>query len=647
MYTLRIILGIFILASVITGCGPKKSTAWNWCEENPPVASLVDYKNGMYEVIRCDLPKAESVTRVGKEYLWKMPSGSSCLYGRGPEVNRSSDKKITAMYGLRYIKKQRQDFYCQYDIGFMPVKEDDIGVLGFRSYTDKVSSTKSNTNLTVKTYLTEFKDGQIYANSIIFQPRNHNELRFKVLLRKKDGTVVKKWNYVEPQTYSYSYLDDKGKIQTVNHSNFLFELGNNIAFINNEAKASEFRTDYLPDNYKEIRTEFMSVNSSALHIPYKKMAPSAQVIHNLASQHEKLRNKQVLHIVNGKSASVVKSLSGNRYKVQPMADGDKTHWNIIAPLKGTNGLYGFIQADGSFKAPPGTLGVKPAIINSRTSDSKDIFAEPRSTRGVTEIEQPVAQFWLVAYDNKKGGYTWGKASADFSVISGPVWSSIKQHKIEHYKYGWLFARNIKNSRWISLDDFKLPLNKTTFSSPKEGMKHIQKTMQDIVAVRENNRRKEMKERSRLSDIAHEKAWKSYLQAKRSGNAQAIRAAAKSDASAWKDFLLSGYGTAAELERYINSTSWPGSAEKKMQAMLDNKRNAEIARLEQQRQQAALYAEKQKELKRLQYYANKRKDLEKWRNTVSSNIKRTNNTVQQQWGKHQTEMYKKGYISLPK
>jgi len=645
MYHFKFILGLVVLIIALSGCGPTKKYSWEKCYENPPVVSTVDYMNGLYEVVQCDLPRAEAVSKSDGAYVWKMPSGNTCAYKEGPDARLPSSTK--AVYGLRNTKTKSMSKYCEFDIGFMPVTKDKYGVLGFNSYFTYPSNTNSSySRPTVKIASPEFRGGQLYANTIIFIPLNREQFKYRVLLRKKDGSIVNQWNYVHTQQHIFKYIDDKGEVQTAKNMNFMFELGNNIAFVYNKAKSHVFE-DEMPDKHQQRDSEFVYLNEPKLHIPQSEMNVYKEADYTRMLRREELRKGQILHIVNSETLEVVESLPASRFKVQPMAEGKNTHWNIIGPLKGNKGLYGFIQEDGSFKAPPGTLGVRPAIINTRIQEAKDLFNPPTTHVGRREHEQPLAQFWLLAYDNKKGGISWGRASADFSVISGPVWSDIKQHDIPYYKHGWLFARNISNGKWVSLDDFKLPLQKTEFSSAGQGMSYIQKTLKNIVAVRQGNERKEMHEERHRLELARSKANKSYYDAKRRGDVRAMRVAVNNNAELEKDFLLSGYGTDKELELHIKYTVWPGPDEKKMQAMLDNKRNAEKARLEQQRKNASLQAARQKELERLQRYENKRKDLENWRNTVNTNIKRTNNTVNEQWGKHQTEMYEKGYIELPK
>lgn len=642
MARLNSLLSIITATFLVSSCATQETVKLDWwhCIDELPVISTLNNRKEEYEVVACKFPRPNEIQRVkGKtsSTLWNMPSGKSCSYKYGPDGGRHKrnlSKDITTMYGLRNKKTGRMEEYCEYDIGFLPVEE--LGTLGFKSYTPRISTTKHNLGLAVRVFSPEFKDGQIHSDALIFSPkhgssRNTDYLQYIAWLRKANGEVIKKWEAVETQTYNFPYLQKNGVYNPISSINFLFDIGDNVAFVYNESKLNAFVTDDFEDPYTEPSTFYL-----------QRGGPSG-FEKSLREKHERkvrARYKHSLHIINSRTMSEVRVLQANEFEIQPMVTEDsKIVWNIIAPLKGTNGLYGFIQEDGSFLPPPGTLGIKPVMLNTRISTDDNIYQA-----NMREFEKPVPRFWLVAYADNKGGYSWGRASADFSSVSDPIWRDVK-----FTEKGWIFAQRMDNNKWISLDDFNIDFGKTDFSSHTKGLAAIENTLNKIKMVRKEQKDKEMLAYRKERDKERRQAVIDYAQAKRTGNVQAMRAAVNNNSALKQDFLLSGYASDKEISDFVKYDSLSSSAgtKKILQARMEEKQKLKQLRLEQMRQQAALDERNRKELERLQRYADKRKDLEQWRSTVSKNISKTNSNVQEQWNKHQTDMYKKGYIELPK
>lgn len=645
MVRLSTLLSLITTTFIISGCATQTTTShfdWWQCIDEPPVVSTVDIGKGEYEVVACEFPKTERLMIPADEKrhtMWRMPSGKSCFYKRGPDdgKNRGSrnlNKDITTMYGLRYKKTGNMELNCEYDIGFLPVK--DLGILGFSSHSPDIQTSASNNRLAIRIFSPEFKNGMIHSDALIFSPRrgsnkNTDYLQYTALLRKANGEIIKKWDAVETQTYDFPYIDKHNNKREISSINFLFDIGDNVAFVYNESKLKTFITDDFADPYSGPYTKQLDRGVRG-GIDY--------INRDEYNYKVRARSKHTLHVIDSKTMSEVKVLKGNEFEIQPMVTEDsKIVWHIIAPLKGTNGLYGLLQEDGTFLPPPGTLGIKPVILNTRISGNKNIYEA-----NVNEYEFTTPRFWLVAYADNKGGYAWGRASADFSSVSEPIWRDVK-----FKQNGWIFAQRMDNNKWISLDDFNIDVEKTEFTSPGEGLAAIENAIDKVLVARKEQKNKEMLAYRKIQEKAARQAVIDYAQAKQTGNVQAMRVAVSNNSRLMEDFLLSGYASDKEINTFVKYHTFSGNqgTRKILQARIDEKQKLEQLRLEQMRQQAALDERNRKELERLQRYADKRKDLEQWRSTVSKNISKTNSNVQEQWNKHQTDMYKKGYIELPR
>jgi len=122
-----------VVLLILGGCASNpRNITWLGCDQDKPVVSTFDH-NGKYEIFSCELPKPGSVTTIGNKnplYIWRMPSGKTCSYDKGPDKELFS-KGITTLYGLRTPKNGITWMDCSYDIGFMHVK--DVDVFGFKS----------------------------------------------------------------------------------------------------------------------------------------------------------------------------------------------------------------------------------------------------------------------------------------------------------------------------------------------------------------------------------------------------------------------------------------------------------------------------------------------------------------------------------
>lgn len=634
MTNYKMLISSISMAFLLNACATNEPNyLWYKCLDELPIVNHINVNEEQYEVLACELPKTEAISSFGKySNFWVMPSGKTCTYKKGPnehfnKVGSEQEINITRLYGL---KKKNMDgdlyFRCEYDIGFLPTKE--FGVLEFQSIL------KSNTS---RLFLPEFENGVIRSNALIFRPkpnarkRYNGTVQYSASLINKEGETVKDWKAVEVQTYNVHFYFDQIKQSNmqVHNENFIFDVGENVAFVNNPAKIHEFRTDEFEDPYGGL---FVPRLATIV------FGSKADMVGKEKSYRERKRIKHNLHLINGKTLSEVKVFSGEEFQIQPMVQGDKDIlWNIIGQLEGTQGLYGVLQEDGAFLPPPGSLGIKPVELNTRLSRAENIFEI-----NTGELELRVPRFWLVAFDDHKGGYVWGRASADFTSVSEPIW-----HDVKFSENGWILAQRLDNKRWMSLDDFNLDFGQTDFASYSEGLTAIEKITNDIKVARKSKRYEEYAAQRKADEVIRAKANIDYAQAKRTGNVHVMRVAVNNNHHLQEDFMLSGYASDEEIDKYIEYFRPSDATKKTLLAKRLDKQRKEQQRLEQIQQQEALDAQNLKELERLQRYANKRKDLEQWRSTVSSNISKTNKTVQEQWGKHQTDMYKKGYIELPK
>ncbi|MCC1497398.1 hypothetical protein [Alcanivorax sp. 1008] len=653
MSKLQLKAALFSAALLLTACSSAPiNYSWYSCVKDSPVVATISEKQNTYQIFSCERPKPGSTTVVEKRdhtgnadtILWKMPSGKSCkYYGRNPaseDVGSEGSRQGNMTYGLRYpgAKVNRED--CYVDIGFM--QTDRYGIITFRS-TQNTSGTKYIEDVFVHPYQTKFENGRVYADAFFIEIPTDRSGYINAVFINADGVTVKHWGKVEKQTFEHDFLEEKGggyALRSREYMNYLFRAGNNLAFVSNEETKLKYTPDII-DSYSFFPTAYVMQYGNRKNIPPERMTQAEQIAAKDARSDIERRSTHKLHIISGDKMEEVKTLLPGQFKIQPMVDSDITQglsntehrviWNVIGPLQGTKGLYGFLQEDGTFQAPPGTLGVKPAEIMVRLNESGQVTSNTR--------EGLAPKFWLVAYDNQAGGYSWGKASADFALMTDPLWNDIAYHAD-----GWLFAQPLGSNKWISLDEFHLTLPKQEFASIQEGMNIINAAANDLkIAIREEKRQERIAAEAREAELVRQ-AWIDYRKAKNSGDVAGMKRAANVSKDIAEDFLFSSYATDSERSRYVERN--PATANILLQKHVAERQRAQEEYIRQQQAKAAFAKENAARIAEMERREQKRKDLEAWRSTVNENMKRTNNRVQQDWNKHQTEMYEKGYISLP-